>query len=309
MNNNHPKPILFIFLGLLLLLNWTSIPDKIAINYLDAALATSATAYVAARGINATISVIQDIELSAGVISGSPGELLDPINDLIERFSSVMLFATASLLIQKIFLEISGWSILQVLLLFSLVLFIAHYLYKDEKPFLSATSLNLSYKALIFLLALRLCVPFMAVASSIVENIFLHEKINADISELQQAQADTAALSKLEKPPKTQIETQTSKTFEEPSIMGFITQKTQSVVKSVSSTLEDINLKKAYEKRIADLEQSLTNSIARIMNLVALFIIQSILLPVLFLYFIMAGVKALYRYDFVKAVDNAESSL
>ena len=57
-------------------------------------------AFAVARGINAVISVIQDVEI--GFTFGlsatlSPGEILDPVNDLVERFSLVMLVASALL--------------------------------------------------------------------------------------------------------------------------------------------------------------------------------------------------------------------
>jgi hypothetical protein len=110
------KIYMSLLLLVVLMLNISSKPDEIARHYIDDALKASAVAYIAARGINGTISVLQDIEIDAGVISGSPGELLDPLNDLIERFSTVMLFATASLGIQKVLLHISGASFLQIII-------------------------------------------------------------------------------------------------------------------------------------------------------------------------------------------------
>lgn len=59
-----------------------------------------------ARGLNAVVSVAQGTELSiepVGVgVTLAPGEILDPLNDLIEQVSTVLLIASASIGIQKI---------------------------------------------------------------------------------------------------------------------------------------------------------------------------------------------------------------
>ena len=67
---------------------------------LEENLARAAALFATARGLNAAISVAQSAEVSAGVgVQGtvSPGQALDPVNDLVERFSSVMLTATVAL--------------------------------------------------------------------------------------------------------------------------------------------------------------------------------------------------------------------
>lgn len=56
--------------------------------------------FATARAVDAAISVAQSAEVSAGVgLQGgiSPGQALDPINDLVERFGAVMLTATVAL--------------------------------------------------------------------------------------------------------------------------------------------------------------------------------------------------------------------
>ena len=64
--------------------------------------------------IDAAISLIQSFELEAGVVvaSGSLqwGELLDPINDAVERLLSVMIWAVGSLALQRIILEVVSTS-------------------------------------------------------------------------------------------------------------------------------------------------------------------------------------------------------
>jgi hypothetical protein len=60
-------------------------------------LKVTLTVYALARGLNAVISVAQGTEMSIepmGVgLTLTPGEILDPLNDLIEQVSSVLLIA------------------------------------------------------------------------------------------------------------------------------------------------------------------------------------------------------------------------
>lgn len=81
--------------------------------YLEQSLQRALIAFGTARALNGVISVAQGTQLAlepAGVgLNFSPGEILDPINDLIERFSWVMLAASSSLGVQKLMLNIGRW--------------------------------------------------------------------------------------------------------------------------------------------------------------------------------------------------------
>lgn len=97
-------------------LAWTGILDHKSTDYLDGALLTSGAIYATARGINAIVSVLQGTEMNAFIITFTVGELLDPVNDLIERFSGVMMMAIGSLALQKILLEVVSHHTFNILL-------------------------------------------------------------------------------------------------------------------------------------------------------------------------------------------------
>ena len=69
--------------------------------------------FALARTLNGVISAVQGTEVAlqpAGVgVTLTPGEILDPVNDLVERFSWIMLGATISLGIQNVLLDVSAW--------------------------------------------------------------------------------------------------------------------------------------------------------------------------------------------------------
>ena len=97
------QPILIIAL---LTISWWGAVDNLAAYVNGESIKDAAIIYGVARSINSVISLIQSAELGAIVGSIHPGELLDPINDLIERFSSVMAWSLSSLVLQKILLSV-----------------------------------------------------------------------------------------------------------------------------------------------------------------------------------------------------------
>ncbi len=102
-------------IGLLTILSWAGSLDKYSDDYTNSAIIQAGSAYAVARGINATVSVLQTSTVSAsagvGVTGGGSimiGEFLDPLNDLIERFSEVMTVALGSLVMQKVLITIAA---------------------------------------------------------------------------------------------------------------------------------------------------------------------------------------------------------
>ena len=91
---------------ILLALAWQGGLDRVAGEYVSASLLDAGIIYGTARGINALVSALQGTELDMWLVTFSIGELLDPINDVIERFSGVMTIAVTSLVIQQLLLVI-----------------------------------------------------------------------------------------------------------------------------------------------------------------------------------------------------------
>jgi hypothetical protein len=89
-----------------LVLAWSGKLDQVADAYVDASIVDAGIIYGTARGINALVSALQGTELDLWLVSFSVGELLDPVNDLIERFSAVMTVAITSLILQQLLLSI-----------------------------------------------------------------------------------------------------------------------------------------------------------------------------------------------------------
>ena len=104
-------------LALLLLggLSASGLPDQAGDRYLRDGFRRALVTFAVARGLNGVISVAQETEVAlepAGVgVTLLPGQILDPVNDLIERFSWVMLASTTSLGLQQLFASMTAWPV------------------------------------------------------------------------------------------------------------------------------------------------------------------------------------------------------
>lgn len=155
------KIIVSILLVLLLGLSLGFDVDKSAMEMQNEAFDRAMVAFGLAKGLNAVISLLQGTELSftpVGVgLNFSIGEVLDPFNDMVERFSWVMLFASVSLGIQKLLLLLSAKIFIQVIFVLSVVTALMLLWFKKIQ---NSMLLKYSLKAFLFLLLLRLSAVF-----------------------------------------------------------------------------------------------------------------------------------------------------
>lgn len=66
--------------------------------------------YAVTRAAMAGLSVVEEIEVSAAVVSGKPFRVLRPLIDLLDRFSSVLFFSISSLAMLKLLTYLFGTS-------------------------------------------------------------------------------------------------------------------------------------------------------------------------------------------------------
>ena len=99
---------LIAFLSFVVMISSFTVIDEHADADLEALFQRALITFALARTLNGVISAVQGTELAlqpAGVgLTLTPGEILDPVNDLVERFSWILLGATISLGIQQVLL-------------------------------------------------------------------------------------------------------------------------------------------------------------------------------------------------------------
>ncbi len=152
--------------------------DKID-SQLSHMLTVTLSVYAVARGLNAVVSMAQGTELSIeplGVgVTLAPGEILDPLNDLIEQVSSVLLIASASLGIQKIVVAVGDINIFRWLIIALSLVSLATFFIKKmaNKP------RTVLIKAVIIMTVLRSIVPIMVVVANYSQQWLSHDREQA----------------------------------------------------------------------------------------------------------------------------------
>jgi hypothetical protein len=157
----------------------------------DAGLKRALASFATARALNAAISVAQGTELSAqplGVgVTVAPGQVLDPVNDMVEIFSNLMLAASISFGIQKMLLGIGGWWAVSLLMTGTLAVF-AWLQLRGRAPPSWLTG------AVVVLLLVRFAIPLTTLGSDWLFERFLSGNYAASQQVIDTASGRTAQL-------------------------------------------------------------------------------------------------------------------
>lgn len=158
--------------------SWLGVFDNLSEEYIDSALIQTVVAFGVARGLNALVSVLQSTEISfqlgAGVAVGI-GEVLDPMNDLVEQYSTLMKLSIGSLVIQKLLIEIVSDTIFKILITVSGIALVFSFFYKQ------ARYVNVFAKLFVFLFFVRFLLVFIVLLNGAVDKAFIQDKIEKEI--------------------------------------------------------------------------------------------------------------------------------
>lgn len=174
--------------------------DRAAASALDRALTRGFATFAVARTLNGVVSMAQDADISvspAGVgLTVSPGELLDPINDLLEQFSTLAFTALMALGVQKLALQATAGVVANALLVaVALAWWAIGRWSSQDMPRRAAR------RALAVALLLRFVVPGFALATEAVDRGLLSPTFEAAKAQLQLT--TDAAQAEALPPPKT----------------------------------------------------------------------------------------------------------
>ena len=80
--------------------------------YLDRSETTAVEAFAVARAINAAVSLLKSADLSAVVAQIAPLQVLEPVDDLAKQFSDVMVVSIVAIQMQRLLLMVSrAWAL------------------------------------------------------------------------------------------------------------------------------------------------------------------------------------------------------
>ena len=181
-------------------LNFTQLLDTSSKQHIDKAFNRALLTFGIAKTLNGVISVAQGTEIAiqpAGIgINLTPGQILDPVNDLVERFSWIMLASTTSLGIQKVFLTMSVWPVFSHFLVFFLLLGLL-LLFSKTKKYLNLRILVLRISLLF--IVLRFAVPFSGLANEFIYKVFLENEYVSSTAILESTAQQIGELNENEK--------------------------------------------------------------------------------------------------------------
>jgi hypothetical protein len=247
--------------------------DRASETQAEDALRNALVTFAVARTLNAVISAAQGTELAlepggVGVVL-SVGEVLDPINDLIERFSAVMLVAASSLGLQALLLNITSWWGISIFLAGAGAAFLVT-IWAPRSA--AATYAGPALRILLILLFVRFAVPVLIVGTTIISDAFL----------VPEQQAATAVL-----------ESTTSEIEELNESPQAASVEDQSLIDRIGEMIDDSLESMQIHDRMTKLRDSASQASEHIVSLIAIFVLQTIILPIAFLWIFIEGLKAI----------------
>lgn len=240
--------------------------DRLAEREYESLFERALITFALARTLNGLISAVQGTELAlqpAGVgVTLTPGEILDPVNDLVERFSWIMLGATLSLGVQQVLLEVGQWWGVKLLLALAGLAWLAFSIIRTRGQ---GTQIGNAEKyllrVLLVMLFIRFAVPLAMIANEAVYAVFLETRYEESTQviesagvAIQQASADT---------------TDPDAAEEE----GFFS----NIFDSTARTLD-------FQQKLDYISERATELIEHLLQLSVVFIFQTGILPIAFLW-------------------------
>ncbi|MBT4363444.1 MAG: hypothetical protein HOD17_03060 [Desulfobacteraceae bacterium] len=261
--------------------------DENADEYFKTAVSEAALAYTTCRVINASVSIIKESKLQlepAGIgLSLAIGQALDPIDDMTERLSDVIVTAIVSLGVQKIFYEISVF--IAPLILSVAILLLSILIWSGDKRLKAIHQALLRVTLLVIIF--RFFLPLSAVTNNFINKHFFQKKISIARSELALSSSNFNEL----------------KDFNLPEIDGIM-----GTIKGSASILKQktIELKKVLKSVKNQTSGIIVNLLELTWLYAGVFFIQVIFLPLLAFWILTKMTNILFDTNFKSIVNSSD---
>lgn len=251
----------FVMAGILAKSGWL---DTQGYQYTQAGLQRALVTFGISRSLNGVISVAQGTEVAVEPVgigmTFTPGQILDPVNDLIERFSTVVLVAGTAFGAQQILLDVTvsklyAWLFWASMGLALLSLLMWNRLTTGLKVFVMRS-------AVIFIF-LRIAVPFFAIAGELFYQQFLEPQYQESSSQLQ---LTTERLNVLN---------------EESKVVTVGKLEEKSFIESARDWVQNAGTALDWKAHLAEFTQAAEAASEHAIRLMVVFVFQTILFPLL----------------------------
>ena len=257
------KLLLSTAAGLVLLVATFGVADEVGKVYTEDGFKRALITYGIARGLNGVISVAQGTEVAVepvGIgVTFTPGEILDPLNDLVERFSWIMLASGTSLGVQRVLLDVTAWVWFTALVGLAIVAAAVVGWWPGPVPPVIRRGI---YRLALVLVILRFSVPLIAILGETLYSQFLEPQYAASKQKLEQT-AET--ISTINDEARRQLPV-----GEDESLMASV----KRAYASATGVLDVEERIEAFKRAAADVSEYA-------INLIVVFVLQTILFPLL----------------------------
>lgn len=249
--------------------------DETADTYFRDSITKAGVSYGVCRVINATVSVIQQSSVQlepAGIgLSLAVGQIVDPINDMVERLSNVLVMSITSLGVQELAYEISITLVPPILAV--LLLSLSALVWFNNERLLKLQRILLSIVVIASIA--RFCLPISSIANGFLQEHFFEDKIVQANNDLSRGTADLDKLKDVHLP-------------EYDGIVGTL-ENSASYLKQKS-----IDFKKAIATILENKALIVENLLKLTFLYLGIFVIQVLILPLLVFWFLMRIVNSLF---------------
>lgn len=244
---------------------WLAPMDAPATAQVDAGLKRALISFATARALHGVLSVVQGTQFSAqplGVgVTLTPGQLLAPVNDLVKHFSDLMLAASVAFGVQKAIIAIgSYWLISAVLTGVAVAWGFVYFRQRRVLPWLS--------KLLVVLLMVRFAVPVVVIGTDVIWQKFLAADYAATQGAIDSASGQAQKLG--------------------PPVVASV--EPSSLLERAKQWVAGVTDVKARFDEVRLAAERVTEQIIRLM---VIFLLQTLILPVLLLWALYAIVRGL----------------
>jgi len=255
-------------------------------HYFETISKKSISAYAVTRGINAIVSVIKESHLSvspAGLgITVAAGQILDPLDDLTEKLSSVLILSIVSIGVQKIAMEIGNHFSFQAIAFLLPFLILPIWIKTGYIQIL----ITVIAKLILILFILRLFLPASMFVNGFFYTEFMEENITDAKSRLKLISENGGTISNFD---------------------TFTTN--EGILDTLNNSLDNMTLKMNQMKRLFNtIKHNLGDIITSLLDLTIyysmIFLVQIILIPITVLWLTVKSVRVLFRSEWSTGLLN-----
>ncbi|MEJ8845154.1 hypothetical protein [Variovorax rhizosphaerae] len=268
-SSTHSSRLLLSVVALLILVAcWFPGINAPATKNIEAGLERSLATFATARALGAALSVAQGTQVSVqpgGVgVSFAPGQALQPLNELVDKFADVMLVASVSFGIQMLLMKIGAHEAVAIATSLAVVLWWVAGMWRGGGTWAARWSRPL----LVATLLVRFAVPLTTLGNEAVYGAFMsaqYKEVSANVEEADH-----------------KVPTAVSELPQAKGGIWDILDRWKKVLENVKEGLDY----KAILNEAKDLS-------AKIVSLIAIFVLQTIVLPVAFLWMLWRSARVL----------------